>query len=65
MADLASANPRRWGPAPYRTALVHGGPGGAGEMAPLARELSAHGHGVLEPFQTEFSVESQLRELSE
>lgn len=63
MSHVNSVNPRSWGCAPYRVALVHGGPGGVGEMMPLARELSASGHGVLEPFQTAFSVDAQVGEL--
>lgn len=43
-------------------AVIHGGPGAAGEMAPVARELSS-GYGVLEPFQTATSVEGQIAEL--
>ncbi len=44
-------------------AVIHGGPGAAGEMAPVAREL-ASGWGVLEPLQTEASLEGQIEELS-
>lgn len=53
---------RKYGAAPYAAAVLHGGPGGGGEMTPVARELSAV-TGVLEPFQTEASIEGQLREL--
>lgn len=53
---------RKWGPGPYTVAVVHGGPGAPGEMAPVARELSAV-TGVLEPFQTEKTVEGQVQEL--
>jgi pimeloyl-ACP methyl ester carboxylesterase len=42
--------------------VIHGGPGAAGEMAPVARELAFH-YGVLEPLQTEASVEGQIQEL--
>lgn len=63
MSNVDSVNPRSWGCAPYRVALVHGGPGGAGEMTPLARELSASGHSVLESFQTAFTVDAQVDEL--
>jgi pimeloyl-ACP methyl ester carboxylesterase len=51
-----------YGRAPYRVALVHGGPGAAGEMAPVAREL-ASGRGVLEALQTATSLEDQVEEL--
>jgi pimeloyl-ACP methyl ester carboxylesterase len=55
-------NPRIYGRPPYTVAVVHGGPGAAGEMAPVAREL-APGRGVLEPLQTRFSVDGQIEEL--
>ena len=55
-------NLRIHGEAPYCTAVVHGGPGGAGEMASVARRLS-HSRGVLEPLQTETSVDDQVEEL--
>jgi hypothetical protein len=41
-------NLRIYGTAPYRLAVIHGGPGAPGEMAPMARELSPN-IGVLEP----------------
>jgi pimeloyl-ACP methyl ester carboxylesterase len=43
-------------------AIVHGGPGAPGEVAPVARELSSV-TGVLEPFQTETTLEGQVQEL--
>ncbi len=55
-------NLRRYGVAPYTVAVIHGGPGAAGEMAPVAREL-ASGWGVLEPLQTAASLEGQVQEL--
>jgi pimeloyl-ACP methyl ester carboxylesterase len=55
-------NHRTYGSAPYVVAVVHGGPGAAGEMAPVAREL-ARDRGVLEPLQTATSLEGQLDEL--
>ncbi|MBN2026523.1 MAG: alpha/beta hydrolase [Actinobacteria bacterium] len=55
-------NPRIYGNAPYDVAVVHGGPGAPGEMAPVAREL-AREHGVLEPLQTQASLAGQLVEL--
>lgn len=55
-------NYRTYGPPPYTIAVVHGGPGAAGEMAPVAREL-ASGCGVLEPLQTALSVAGQVEEL--
>ena len=53
---------RKWGAGPYPVTVVHGGPGAPGEMASVARELSAV-KGVLEPFQTETTLEGQVREL--
>jgi len=56
------ANFRTYGKPPLNVAVIHGGPGAAGEMAPVARELSS-GWGVLEPLQTAASVEGQIEEL--
>lgn len=53
---------RAWGPGPYPVAVIHGGPGAPGEMAYVARELSAV-KSVLEPFQTGRSLEGQIQEL--
>jgi pimeloyl-ACP methyl ester carboxylesterase len=55
-------NPRRYGSAPYAIAVIHGGPGAAGSMAPVARELSAQ-WGILEPLQTADTLEGQIQEL--
>jgi pimeloyl-ACP methyl ester carboxylesterase len=55
-------NLRAYEKAPFHVAVIHGGPGAAGEMAPVAREL-ASGWGVLEPLQTATSVEGQIQEL--
>lgn len=55
-------NPRKYGNAPYGVAVIHGGPGAAGEMAPVARVLSKK-YGVLEPIQTASSVAGQAEEL--
>jgi len=53
---------RTYGIAPYTIAVVHGGPGAPGEMAPVAKQLSIM-FGVLEPFQTARSVQGQIKEL--
>jgi pimeloyl-ACP methyl ester carboxylesterase len=53
---------RTYGEAPFNVAVIHGGPGAAGEMAPVARELKS-GWGVLEPLQTVGSVQGQIEEL--
>lgn len=55
-------NLRRYGNKPFSVAVVHGGPGAAGEMVPVARELARH-RGVLEPLQTKASVAEQIDEL--
>ncbi|MDD4650806.1 MAG: alpha/beta hydrolase [Methanothrix sp.] len=57
-------NPRKYGRGPFSVAVIHGGPGAAGEMAPVARRLSAR-RGVLEPMQTACSVSAQAEELKE
>jgi pimeloyl-ACP methyl ester carboxylesterase len=57
-------NYRTWGKLPYKIAVVHGGPGATGEMAPVADELSKT-FGVLEPLQTRDSVEGQIEELAD
>lgn len=51
-----------YGREPCQLVLVHGGPGAAGEMAPVAKELSKD-YGVLEPFQTRKTVKGQVNEL--
>jgi len=53
---------RMWGHGPYSVAVIHGGPGAPGEMAPVARELSMV-TGILEPFQTEMTLDLQVQEL--
>ncbi|MEP6020667.1 MAG: alpha/beta hydrolase [Paracoccaceae bacterium] len=54
---------RQYGDIPSRVVVLHGGPGGAGEVEPLARELGNRGHAVLEPFQTRQTVGGQVDEL--
>lgn len=55
-------NLRTYGSPPYTVAVIHGGPGAPGEVAPVARELSSL-VGVLEPLQTRNSFEGQVAEL--
>ena len=55
-------NLRKYGRAPYRVAVIHGGPGACGEMAPVARELTSR-WGVLEPLQTAAALEGLIKEL--
>ncbi|PWR71146.1 alpha/beta fold hydrolase [Methanospirillum stamsii] len=57
-------NVRKYGDSPYRIAVIHGGPGAAGEMAPVARFLSHH-YGILEPMQTAVTIQGQIEELAE
>lgn len=53
---------RKYGNAPYLAALLHGGPGAPGSMAPLAAELCGV-CGVIEPLQLQSSVEGQVEGL--
>lgn len=55
-------NLREYGKSPFRVAVIHGGPGAPGTMAPIARELSSN-WGILEPLQTSTSLNGQLLEL--
>jgi pimeloyl-ACP methyl ester carboxylesterase len=55
-------NYRIWGKSPFAVAVIHGGPGAAGEMATVAHEISLS-RGVIEPFQTERTVSGQVTEL--
>jgi pimeloyl-ACP methyl ester carboxylesterase len=57
-------NLRIYGNKPFTIAVLHGGPGASGEMAPVARELSS-GRGVLELLQTAASLDGQVQELRE
>ncbi len=53
---------RLYGTTPYRIAVLHGGPGAPGYMAPVARELASL-TGVIEPLQSAHSVDGQVAEL--
>jgi len=55
-------NFRIYGNKPFNVAVIHGGPGAPGGMAPVARELSST-RGVLEPLQTAASLKGQVQEL--
>jgi len=55
-------NLRKYGNPPFNIAVIHGGPGARGEMAPLAKELSTL-YGVLEPLQTKTSLDEEIKEL--
>jgi len=60
--DRDMGNLRTYGNGPFTVAVIHGGPGAPGEMAPVARELSS-ARGVLEPLQTATTLEGQVKEL--
>lgn len=53
---------RIYGKHPYKAAVLHGGPGAPGYMAPVARKLS-ESVGVLEPIQSAQSLQGQIEEL--
>lgn len=55
---------RKYGRAPYRAALIHGGPGARGSLSGVARRLSLCA-GVLEPIQSRCSVSGLAEELHE
>jgi len=54
---------RIYGKRPYSVAVLHGGPGAPGGMAPVARELSAE-MGVIEPLQAAGTIDGQVAELA-
>ncbi len=49
---------------PFHIALLHSGPGAAGEMYPLARQLSSR-FGILEPHQSALCISGRVSELRE
>jgi pimeloyl-ACP methyl ester carboxylesterase len=51
-----------YGSGPVRVAVVHGGPGAPGSVAPVARRLGET-RGVLEPIQTATTLQGQVAEL--
>jgi pimeloyl-ACP methyl ester carboxylesterase len=56
---------RLYGSKPPSIAVIHGGPGARGDIAPVAHELAAWGLGVIEPLQAAQSVETQIAELAD
>lgn len=62
LARREQGDHRTYGRRPYSVVVIHGGPGAAGEMEPVARELSRR-FGVVEPFQTAASLDGQIDEL--
>ena len=61
---MKAINERHYGPEPFRVVVVHGGPGAAGELTPLGRELGQE-RGVVEPWQTAMSFNEQVAELTD
>lgn len=59
---MIKTNLRIHGKPPFSVAVLHGGPGASGGMAPLADEL-ARCRGVLEPLQTASSIAGLVAEL--
>ena len=55
---------RKYGDGSISVVLLHGGPGGIGEMRPVAKRLSTV-QGILEPFQTKFSLQEELLTLKD
>jgi pimeloyl-ACP methyl ester carboxylesterase len=53
---------RKYGSNPFRVAVIHGGPGAAGSVAPIARKLGEM-RGVVEPIQTAKTLDGQVEEL--
>jgi pimeloyl-ACP methyl ester carboxylesterase len=53
---------RKYGSDPFRVLVIHGGPGAAGSVAPIARKLGQT-RGVLEPLQTAQTLDGQIEEL--
>jgi pimeloyl-ACP methyl ester carboxylesterase len=65
MIDEGRATPilaRTHGIEPFKVVVVHGGPGAAGEMGPVAQRLG-YSRGVLEPMQSAATVYGQVDEL--
>lgn len=57
---------RTYGKSPFGTAVLHGGPGGIGSAAELARGLQERYHiGTLEPLQSQYSIGALIDELEE
>ncbi|HEY3272875.1 MAG TPA: alpha/beta hydrolase [Methanocella sp.] len=53
---------RKYGKPPYSVAVVHGGPGAPGSMAPVARELAKH-CGIIEHLESATTIDGQVGEL--
>lgn len=57
-------NVRTYGTAPFRIAVVHGGPGAIGDVAPVAQWLG-RSRGVFEPLQSAETLWGQVEELAD
>jgi pimeloyl-ACP methyl ester carboxylesterase len=55
---------RKYGPSPSSIIVLHGGPGAPGNMAQIAKRLSDT-QGVLEPFLTGLSIQTQLIQIKQ
>ena len=55
---------RVYGKAPYKAAVIHGGPGAIGSMADLAKDLSSR-LSIVEPLQTKYTIGELVDELHE
>ena len=53
---------RKYGTEPLSVVLLHGGPAGWGEMAPVAHKIDTY-CGVVEPFQRNRSIDGELGDL--
>lgn len=62
ITETTNTNVRLYGNAPYKVAVIHGGPGAAGSMRHLAWELSSM-CSVIEPMQSKYNIQSLVREL--
>lgn len=62
ITETTNTNVRLYGNAPYKVAVIHGGPGAAGSMRHLAWELSSM-CSVIEPLQSKYNIQSLVREL--
>lgn len=55
---------RLYGKSPYKSVLVHGGPGAAGSLRGFAGELSKLSEaGVVEAIQSKYSIDELIEEL--
>jgi len=60
--DPEKVNLRKYGSPPHQLILIHGGPGAAGQLSPLARKLSAK-IGLIEALQTRDTINGLIEEI--